>query len=539
MGLGTKSTIWLLGAVGAMALAAGCSSTADDEAAQSGANLAEQDPVTELAELDKVLAHDRVGRVFHANLTSISSKLPDNENLFGVGRACNNAASKEIFIVEEKSTRFGGRQQDTLNLLPRAVIGGCNQAPLTSSHLGSFELMVAAVSDKDYPLDDPFSIEPVEIMALDDDTGLFNFYIIERPEPLHPHDRPTVTRFDRRADGQIMRYQKVANRPATIEVSSNRKCFDCHVNGGPVMNELTQPWSGWISSTGLYSRPSVSGLTRELVSEARPFNREHNRSSLANDLERITREAIQTWIEGQPSHPGSGLGPQVLAGKQPGGVSGLLKSVFCQTELNFASTFDTVPLPMFVDEFAANFASLQPPINSIQNPKFPVRLPVRSEVDKRIEVFLQKKGQITPDVVLATRIVDDTHDVFSQKRCDLYPAVVSAIAGGATPEAASRAALASTIAGGANTPAEKLIAAILDPKTTDDDRSKAESDYIADLTARFNADITKVESDDGLKELDNRLADKQRAAFAMFPSTANVLPRLEHVPSIFVPDPAP
>lgn len=528
--------MWLLGGLGALALAVGCSSTGDDATANSGANLAEQDPVTELAELDKVLGHDRVGRVLHANLNSISSKLPDNENLFGVGRACNNAASKEIFIVEEKSTRFGGRQQDTLNLLPRAVIGGCNQSPLTSSHLGSFELMIAAVSDKDYPLDDPFSIEPVELMALDDDTGLFNFYIIERPEPLHPHDRPTVTRFDRRADGQIMRYQKIANRPAMIEVSSNRKCFDCHVNGGPVMNELTQPWSGWISSAGQYSRPSVTGLSRELISEARPFNREHNRSSLANDLERITREAIQTWIEGQPGKPGSGLGPQTLSGAQPGGVSALLKSTFCQTELNFASTFDTIPLPMFVDEFLANFASLEPPINSIQNPKFPVRLPVRSEVDKRIEVFLQKKGQITPDTVLAARLVDDEHDVFSTKRCGLYPSVVAAIANGSTAEAASRAAIATTIAAGANTPAEKLIAAILNPKTTDDERSKAESDYIADLTARYNADITKVESPDGLKELDDRLAAKQKAAQAMFPSTANVLPRLEHVPSIFVPE---
>jgi hypothetical protein len=526
------------GALGAFLLAAGCSSAPDDAAAAS-ANLDTQDPATELAELDKVLGNDRVGRAFHANVASISSKLPDVENLFGIGRACNNPASKEIFIVEEKSTRFGGRQQDTLDLLPRAVIGGCNQNPLVSSHLGSFELMVAAVSDKSYPLDDPFSIEPVEAMALDETTGLFNFYIIERPEPLHPHDRATVTRFERRADGQIMRLQKVANRPATIEVSSNRRCFDCHVNGGPVMNELTQPWSGWVSSAGLYSRPSVSGTTRELVSEARPFNREHNRSSLANDLEKITREAIQTWIEGLPTRPGSGLGPQTLSGAQPGGASALLKSVFCQTELNFASAFDTVPLPMFVDEFVGNFAALEPPINSIQNPHFPVRLPVRSEVDKRIEVFLQKKGLITPDTVLAARLVDDEHDVFSTKRCGLYPAVVSAIAGGATPEAASRAAIATSLTAGNPTPREKLIAAILDPNTTDDARSKAESDYIADLTTRYQADIAKVESPEGLKELDDRLAERQRAAFDMFPSTANVLPRLEHVPSIFVPDPAP
>ncbi|MFO0737252.1 MAG: hypothetical protein U0270_15285 [Labilithrix sp.] len=535
--ISTKS--WLLGgALGAFALAAGCSSGPDDASATSGANLgAPQDPATELAELDKVLGNDRVGRAFHANPSAISSKLPDFESLFGVGRACDNPASKEIFIVEEKSTRFGGRQQDTLDLLPRAVIGGC-KTPGITSHLQSFELMVAAVSDKSYSLDDPFSVEPVEAMALDETTGLFNFYIIERPEPLHPHDRATVTRFIRRADGQIERLQKVANRPATIEVSTNRKCFDCHINGGPVMNELTQPWSGWVSSSGLYSRSSVTGITRELVSESRPFSHEHDRSSLANDLEKITREAIATWIEGLPGRPGSGVGPQTLSGQQPGGVSGLLKSVFCQTELNFASAFDTVPIQLFVDEFAGQFAALEPPINSLSLPHFPVRLPVRSEVDKRIEIFLQKKGLIGPDTVLATRLVDDEHDIFSTKRCGLYSSVVERIAAGATPDAAVRAAIKTTLSSTPNA-RERLIAALLDPKTPDDVRSQAESDYIADLTARYQADIVKVESDEGLRELDGRLAERQRAAQAMFPSTANVLPRLEHVPSIFLPDPTP
>lgn len=534
-----RSKTWLLGvAVGAFALAAGCKTAPDDTTLTANQSVeGPEDPATEIAELDKVLGNDRVARAFRANIGNVSSKLPDVEKALGVGRQCANPATKEIFIIEEKSTRFGGRQQDTLNLLPRAVITGCD-VRASSDHLGAFELMVAAVSDKDYPLDDPFSIEPVEVMALDETTGLFNFYIIERPEPLHPHDRATVTRFEERADGQIYRLQKVANRLTTIEVSSNRKCFDCHVNGGPVMNELTQPWSGWVSSAGLYSRPTVTGTTRELVSESRPFAGEHNRSSLANDMERIIRSAIGEWVEGVPGRAGSGLGPQTLAGKLPGGPGKLMKSVFCETELNFASTFDTIPIQMFVDEFASQFAALQPPINSLQNPKFPVRLPVRSEVDKRIELFLKKQGIIDNNTITAARLVDDANDVFSTKRCGLYPDVLARIAAGATPNDAARAAIVTTLNADVNarTPAERLIAATLDANTSDDDLARAQDAYMADLTQRFNDDIVKVESPEGLKELDDRLAARQRAAQALFPSTANVLPRLEHVPPLFVPD---
>jgi hypothetical protein len=525
---------WLLGsALAAVAVVTGCSSMADDDQASSASRLGAEPTPEEIAELDKVLGNDRVGKAFHANVASISSQLADNEKLLGIGRACNRPTSHEIFIVEEKSTRFGGKQQDTLDLLPRAVIGGCNQNP-TVSPRQSFELFAAAISDKSYPLNDPFSTEPVELMALDGTTGLYNFYIIERPEPGYPQDRPTVTRFARRPDGQIERRQKLAARPATIEISSNRKCFDCHVHGGPVMNELTQPWTGWVSSNGIYSRPTLTGTSRELVSESRPFGTEHTRASLANDLEKITRAAIATWVEGLPESPGSGLGPQTLSGAQPGGVPALLKSVFCQTEVNFASAFDTVPFQLFVDEQAAAIASLERPL-SLVSTKFPVLLPVRSETDKRIEVFLQKKRILLPDTVLAARLVDDQNDVFSSKRCDLHAKVVAAMTGGATPNDAARTVIGSTLATRNPSAREKYIAVLLDPATADDVRAKAEAAYVADITARYQADTAKLETPDGFAELDQRLAARQRATSILFPTTANPLPRMQHVPSIFVP----
>jgi hypothetical protein len=515
-------------AVVVLAFASACSSAIGSQESEANGD------GDEVAELRKVLGDDRVARAFLATPEAISSKLEETERLLGVGRACTRPSSKEIFVVEEKSTRFGGKQQDTRDLLPRAVIGGCNLNPTAvGSVRQSFELFVAAISDKSFPLDDPFSVEPVELMALDSTTGLYNFYIIERPEPAHPHDRPTVTRFARRADGQVERLQKVARRAATREVSSNRKCFDCHVHGGPIMNELTQPWTGWVSSNATYSRPTLTGTSRELVSEARPFASEHNRSSLANDLEKITRASIAMWVEGLPERPGSGLGPQILSGQQPGGVAGLLKSVFCETELNFASTFETVPFPLFVDEQVARMAGLASAIPPPASSTFPKLLPVRSETDKRIEIFLQRKGILKPDTALAVRVFDDEHDAFSSSRCALHPRVAAAIAGGQTAEDATRAVIAATLSG-ANGARERFLRALITP-TSEEERTDAEAAYIDDLNARYGRDTAKLESAEGLAELDARLAARQRAASAMFPSPANMLPRLQHVPPIFVP----
>lgn len=527
---------WLVGpALGALflGLGVGCSN-GQEESGTGSASVDTPDP-HEVAELDKILGNDRVGRAYRAKPSLISAQLPDFEDAFGVGRACKRVASKEIFIIEEKSNRFGGKQQDTLNLEPRAVIGGCNMTSTGASLRPSFELFVAAISDKSYAPEDPFSVQPVEAMALDETTGLYNFYIMERPEPSTPHARPTVTRFIRRADGEVMRLQKVANRDATIEVSTNRKCFDCHIHGGPVMNELTQPWTGWVSSSQLYSNPNLTGISRELVSEARPFRSEHGRSSLANDLEKITRAAIATWVEGLPEKPGSGLGPQVLSGEQPGGVTGLLKSVLCETELNFASASDTVPFQMFVDDAVADFVGLQRPLTSVFASTFPLLLPTRAETDKRIEVFLQKKRILRPDTVLAARLVDDEHDIFSTKRCGLHPIVATAIAAGATPEAAVVDAIKGTLSAKSQSPRERLIAALLDPNTSDEDRDAATAAYTKDITARFTAETAKLESAEGLAELDARLAKVQKQTQVMFPSTANMLPRLQHVPALFVP----
>jgi hypothetical protein len=499
--------------------AAGCAASSD--AITSDRELV----VDDAAELDRVLGDDRVGRVVRANPSAIPDRLSTFESAFGVGRACNRSDSKEIFAVEETSTRITGSQVETPNLLPRLVIGGCNQNPSRPGSIRqTFEMLVAMVSDTERDPNDPIPAQPVEIMALDETTGLYNFYVLE-PTAV-PNGPATVTRFVRRADNVVERWQKIAGRPATKEVSTNRKCFDCHVHGGPIMNELTEPWTNWVSSHKTLSRP-LTGDSRALVSEARPFAGEHSRSSLANQLEQVTRASIAMWVEGIPGVPGSGLGPQILSGAQPGGIPQLLRSVLCETEVNYATVFNTVPVATFVDATVAAFAGLEPAIPPVSGASFTL-LPVRSETDQRIEKFLQKARILSADAVLAVRIFDDARDVFSPRRCGLHADVTRRLAD-AAPEAAIRAALLAALGTGetlqATTPAQrKYLRALLDPATDSAVRDAAEAEYLADITGRYAAEASKLESDAGRDQIARRWRRRQAAARAMFPTAANPLP---------------
>lgn len=503
------------------ALLAGCAfggeSTDASEHAMSAAD--------ELAELQSLLGDDRVGETIAASADAIPDELSRFEELFKVGRACNRTDSKEIFAVAEKSTRLSGGQEETDALLPRLVISGCNQNPTApGSTRQSFELFVAVVSDKALPVTDPFSTTPVEAMALDAQTGLYNFYVFEKSADGAANG--TVVRFVRRADDVIEKWTKAPGKRVTREVSDDRKCFNCHINGSPVMNELTDPWTHWVSSRASYPEP-LSGNSRSLVSEARPFAAEHGRSSLANELEKIIRASISAWVEGVPGRPGTGLGPQTVSGAQPGGLPNLLKSVFCEQEINYGSAFDTVPTPLFVDQSVADLAGVEAPLAP---PGSELDLvPVRAESDRRIERWLQKARVLRPDTVMAVRLVDDTRDVFSPKRCSLHAPVTARIADGEDADAAVRAVLMTTVAGDTS-PRAIFLRALVTPETAPEERDAAEAAYVADLGARVASDVAKLESAAGRAELVRRKLERQAAARNMFPDEKNPLP-ITHAPT--------
>jgi len=517
-----------------LAFIAGCASGDGESSAASESSMV--DAIDDAAELDTILGNDRVARVLRANPGASTHTVDSFEDLFKVGRKCDrtDGKSKEVFVIEEKSTRISGEQVETDVSFPRLVVGGCNKTPEASLR-GSFDLFVALVSDQSRPVDDPIQRGPIEVMTLDDTTGLYNFYVLE-PGP-SPESPSTVTRFVRTAGDKVEKWQKVPGEPATKAVSANRKCYDCHVHGGPIMNEIARPWTGWVSSLkDQLSRP-LTGMSRTLVGEARPWKDDpdpHTRSSLADQLDDVMTAGIQAWVEGSTARPGSGLGPQVLSGAQPGGIAALARSVLCETEVNYASVAaaDTIPVSLFFDEALTTLGGLQAPHARIGD-SFPQLLPTRSEVDERIEKFLVKKGFLTVDVARAARLVDDEHDIFSKARCDLHAPVVTRLGQGTTLNEAIRASILEAL------PAPKAgkdsasvrasyIRALLDPETAAEARDAAELAYVADLSARLEAEAQKLDTAAGRAELERRLAERQAQARALFPRAANPLPITPH-----------
>ncbi|HTJ85028.1 MAG TPA: hypothetical protein VL400_25090, partial [Polyangiaceae bacterium] len=244
-----------------------------------GALGCEEEPVTgdeqDVAETKGLFGDDRVADVLSGHLDKVPRSFQEFEKLFGVGRSCKRTDSKEIFVVEESSTRATGEQEATDQLLPRAIVTGCNTGenpyPAEPAY-PSFSLFAALFSSPDVAgasKGDPMVFDRVEVMALDRKTGLYNFYVMT---PSADAKKPgTLMRVQLRPDGNVYTITKdPAKSRVSTKKSADRLCNNCHVNMGPLMNEMHEPWTNWVSThkTLPETASELSGETKSIVSEA-------------------------------------------------------------------------------------------------------------------------------------------------------------------------------------------------------------------------------------------------------------------------------
>jgi hypothetical protein len=373
----------LLGVMSLAAGAAACSAAPDDG------------PSTDEGEVkvDKdFYGNDRVGAVLKGHPELIPASFPDFEKLFKVGRECKRVDSKEIFVVEESQTRLSlnvpeENMHDLVKttLMPRAVVTGCNTGDLTdpASVKASYSLFAALISDPNMheaAQGDTMRMWPLEVMALDETTGIYNFYVFEpvnRPADvwatLPPGTPGKVTRIFRAKEdrpgkanqGEFKVFQQTLERgkpPSTVvqPAGGGKRCFNCHPNGAPLMNEIVDPWTNWVSFKNTLPKTQLWSTTKELVSEAVPDSAKGT-SSLANDLEPIMRSAIQNFVFGPKGTKTQGWALRTLKGELPGGLPHMLESVFCQTELNYGSASSAIPMEVFLDPDVAGLFGMTPP----------------------------------------------------------------------------------------------------------------------------------------------------------------------------------
>lgn len=515
----------------ALAMAGACAASACSGGDDDDGSAVETGDEMEVAETQALFGDDRVRVAMKANPKFVPKTFADLEKLFGIGRACRREDSREIYVVEEPATRAGGHQSSSEGILPRAVVTGCNTDISNPNSTLSFSLMAALISSPDAPnaaLGDPMIIdERLEVMALDDKTGLYNFYVFNADGP------GSMKRVQRAPDGTIKEFNKHP-RKKLVTQKSGEGCFTCHPNGGPLMNEMSDPWTNWISTRKeLPKEANFSGETQALVSEAKSLDGSHQRSSLSNQLEQIMKLGIAAWVEGPPGTVEHGHTRETLAGFQPGGIKRLLESAFCQTEVNYASALDTVPLELFADPEAIRGAGIERPAVGSGDP-VPVLMPVRSEMDRRIQISLQKLGYIANPTALAIRLVDDQNDIFSSARCDLLsdlaPTLPEKPGAPAEVDQAIRAFLKKKLAAGLISDAKRkaYVAALLDAKlTTDASVTAVRTAYFESAKARINADFKLLGSSTGRAKLKQRADARKVAVRVMFPGDVNPLPILD------------
>ena len=233
-------------------------------------------------------------------------------------------------------------------------------------------------------------------------------------------------------DNSVLVYEKkpTAKRVSKAPSTENRQCNDCHVNMGPLMNEMSEPWTNWVSTHKLLPVDSnISGETKSIVGEAASLDKSHPRLSFANDLEKIMVAGMAAWNEGLPKQDGTvvvgtGFVQANIDGDQPKRVGGLLKSLFCETELRYSSGTETVPVEVFADPYVFGSQLVRPAPYGLD--VFRTMMPVRSEMDKRIERGLMKKNVVSFATITAIRLFDEKNDTFSGVRCGIYLAVFCA-----------------------------------------------------------------------------------------------------------------
>lgn len=521
----------LASAVALAASAAACSSTVVDPIEES-----EED----IAEADGLFGDDRVADVLRKDLKKVPASYAQAEKLFGMGRACARTDSKEIFVVEEAQTRGETGTAKTNTILPRAIVTGCNTpdrvAPpeVYDPQWGSYSLMMALFSDpytEAGKAGDTMVFDRVEVMALDRRTGLYNFYVFSPgPDPAGPG---VMQRVRLMPNNSVLVYEKkpTAKRTTKAPSTKDRQCNDCHVNMGPLMNEMSEPWTNWVSTHKLLPvDTNISGATKEIVSESASLDKSHSRLSFANDLEKIMVAGTAAWNEGLPKQDGTvvdrtGFVAANLDGDQPKGIGGLLKSVFCETELRYTSGFETVPLEVFADPFVFGSALVRPLSYSLD--VFPRMMPVRSEMDKRIERALQKKGVLTFATVTAARLFDEKNDIFSPARCALHAQVlVNLPTEAAKVDAHVRTVLRAAVDGAIPEGPRREYARVLLDDNAKDKVSAVRTAYLTEAVPRIKAELDKVQTAEGRAQLKRRSTERKALAQKMFPGSRVPLPLL-------------
>lgn len=327
--------------------------------------------------------------------------------LDGIGDALGCAPETEKSFVVLSNTGF----------IPKTVFARCADDPQLASR---FFLAIPAVREAA----DGADVDPqvLHLSAWDEEAGTYRIY----------STRPTD-------DGEM-----------GVNVSPSF-CLGCH--GGPhqlpywqpLMNEMTNPWSGWNAEPGFRSQLFDEFLDDEIAGGA--VYRDITAGDLldsASNLEPIVRAGIERLN-----------GARVLARERKADVEralALLQPLYCDESVNFVSEIHgggeirssavidpTLATHMQAAGVEGDWAWLDG--DDLRLPAAPstwealTLVPVRGESTRAVEISLVARQVLDPLQTLRIRALDWTRPVLSELRCNLYRDGANRIRQGAIDDA--------------------------------------------------------------------------------------------------------
>lgn len=393
--------------------------------------------------------------------------------LDGVGSALGCAPETEKSFVVLSNTGF----------IPKTVFARCADDPQMASR---FFLAVPAVRDAGSDTDvDP---QVLHLSAWDEQAGTYRIY----------STRPV--------DGGEM----------GVNVSPSF-CLGCH--GGPqqlpywqpLMNEMTNPWSGWNAEPGFRSQLFDEFLDPGIAEG--PVYQDITADDLldsASNLEPIIRAGIERLN-----------GARVLAREQALDVDqalSLLQPMYCDESINFVSEIhgggqirsSAVIDPAVATHMRAAGTAIDWPWatgDDLRLASAPSEwealtlVPVRGESSLAVEVSLVSRQVLDPLQALRVRALDWTRPVLSEFRCALFRAGVERIRAGALD------ARIAELPEGSNT-------ADLLPLAYDEIMKSSGADGVVALVPPADADVIAI-PDASHPDVEARLADGDLSQFAI------------------------
>lgn len=348
-----------------------------------------------------------------------------------------------------------------VGFIPKTVFTRCAEEPQLASR---FFMAVPALHEGEDGLDvDP---QNLHLSAWDEEAGTYRIY----------STRP-------RADGEM-----------GVNVSPDF-CLGCH--GGPqqlgywqpLMNEMTNPWSGWNAKPGFESQLFEEFLDPE-IADAPTYQEITDEDVLdsASNLEPIIRAGIERVNAAR-----------VVARQQAAELDralALVRPMFCDETVNFVSEVHgggELRASALIDPaLATHYQSLGLDSGWSWMTETNLRLdaspsewealtlvPVRGESTAAVELSLVSRGVLTAAQAVRVRALDWTRPVLSEFRCDLFRRAAARIAAGALDGAVD------DLAPGATT-------ADLVPIVYDEVMRLESGDELVDLTPPDGADVLAV-----------------------------------------------